>query len=110
MTASPERIVILADGQLTFGDAKTAFGVIRYGTDHVVALIDRANAGNNPFQGDPQLAAASEVVARPETQPEAQASLKPAKEHDPMPNPMLGSLREDNAASLGRPPPAESNI
>ena len=40
-----ERIVILADGQLTFGDAKTAFGVIRYGTDHVVALIDSANAG-----------------------------------------------------------------
>ena len=27
-----ERIAILADGQLTFGDAKTAFGVIRYGT------------------------------------------------------------------------------
>jgi uncharacterized NAD-dependent epimerase/dehydratase family protein len=40
-----ERIAILADGQLTFHDAKTAFGVIRYGTDPVVALIDRANAG-----------------------------------------------------------------
>lgn len=45
MTEAPERIVVLADGQLTFGDAKTAFGVIRYGTDRVVALIDRANAG-----------------------------------------------------------------
>ncbi len=45
MTAAAERIAILADGQLTFADAKTAFGVIRYGSDPVVALIDRANAG-----------------------------------------------------------------
>ena len=42
-----ERILILADGQLTFGDAKTAFGVIRYGSDHVVAVIDGANAGRS---------------------------------------------------------------
>jgi uncharacterized NAD-dependent epimerase/dehydratase family protein len=42
-----ERIAVLVDGQLTFGDAKTAFGVIRYGTDHVVALIDHANAGRS---------------------------------------------------------------
>ena len=44
---SRTRIAILADGQLTFHDAKTAFGVIRYGPDPVVALIDSANAGRN---------------------------------------------------------------
>ncbi len=47
MTERTERIVILADGQLTFGDAKTAFGVIRYGTDRVLALIDSASAGRS---------------------------------------------------------------
>ncbi len=41
------RIAILADGQLTYHDAKTAFGVIRYGPDAVVAVIDSRNAGRN---------------------------------------------------------------
>lgn len=46
MTAR-RRLVILAEGQLTFHDAKTAFGVVRYGPDPVVALVDSANAGGN---------------------------------------------------------------
>ncbi len=41
------RLVILAEGQLTYHDAKTAFGVIRYGPDLVLALVDSANAGRN---------------------------------------------------------------
>ena len=45
--AGKTRLAILAAGQLTYHDAKTAFGVIRYGTDPVVALIDSANAGRN---------------------------------------------------------------
>ncbi len=44
---APRRLVILAEGQLTFHDAKTAFGVIRYGLDPVVALVDSTNAGRN---------------------------------------------------------------
>ncbi len=44
---APRRLVILAEGQLTFHDAKTAFGVIRYGPDPVVALVDSTNAGRN---------------------------------------------------------------
>jgi uncharacterized NAD-dependent epimerase/dehydratase family protein len=44
---TPRRLVILAEGQLTFHDAKTAFGVARYGPDPVVALVDSANAGRN---------------------------------------------------------------
>ncbi len=41
------RLAILAEGQLTFHDAKTAFGVIRYGPDPVVAVVDAANAGRS---------------------------------------------------------------
>ncbi len=43
----PRRLVILAEGQLTYHDAKTALGVIRYGPDPVLALVDSANAGRN---------------------------------------------------------------
>jgi uncharacterized NAD-dependent epimerase/dehydratase family protein len=46
MTA-PRRLVILAEGQLTYHDAKTALGVARYGPDPVVALVDSTNAGRN---------------------------------------------------------------
>jgi len=44
---APRRLVVLAEGQLTYHDAKTAFGVIRYGPDPVVALVDSSNAGRN---------------------------------------------------------------
>ena len=87
---------------------------MRVTEEQVTQLIDRANAGNNPFQGDPHLAGPSGVLVHPQAQSQleaqAQASFKAPKEHEPVPNPLLGSLREDNAASLGLPPPAESNI
>jgi len=41
------RIVILTEGQWHVHNAKTAMGVIRYGTDRVVALLDSAIAGRN---------------------------------------------------------------
>lgn len=44
---APRRLVVLAEGQLTYHDAKTAFGVVHYGSDPVVALVDSTNAGRN---------------------------------------------------------------
>ena len=41
------RLVILAEGNFGFHHAKTAMGVIRYGQDTVVAVIDSAQAGRN---------------------------------------------------------------
>lgn len=41
------RLVILADGLLNYHNAKTALGILRYGRDPVVAVIDRANAGRD---------------------------------------------------------------
>src|SRR3954452_3222294 len=39
------RLVILAEGEFTPHSGKTAFGVIRYGRDDVVAVIDSTKAG-----------------------------------------------------------------
>ena len=39
------RIAILAEGAFTWRTAKTATGVIRYGKDTVVAIIDSTKAG-----------------------------------------------------------------
>jgi uncharacterized NAD-dependent epimerase/dehydratase family protein len=39
------RIAVLAEGAFTVEDAKTAVGVIRYGRDAVVAVLDSASAG-----------------------------------------------------------------
>jgi uncharacterized NAD-dependent epimerase/dehydratase family protein len=41
------RIVILAEGAFAFHSAKTAMGVLRYGTAVVTALIDSTQAGRN---------------------------------------------------------------
>ncbi|MFI5273893.1 MAG: DUF1611 domain-containing protein [Ktedonobacterales bacterium] len=41
------RIAILAEGRLDYQDAKTAVATLRYSTDTVVAVIDRANAGRD---------------------------------------------------------------
>ena len=41
------RLVILAEGQFGFHHGKTAVGVIRYGPDDVVAVIDSTQAGGN---------------------------------------------------------------
>lgn len=48
MRPSPERrLAILAEGHFVPHDGKTAFGVIRYGRDTTVAVIDRTQAGKN---------------------------------------------------------------
>ncbi|HEY4036147.1 MAG TPA: DUF1611 domain-containing protein, partial [Ktedonobacteraceae bacterium] len=44
------RIVILAEDLFGWHDAKTAIGVIRYGTDTVVAVIDSTKAGQDVAQ------------------------------------------------------------
>ena len=69
------RLVILAEGQFGPHDGKTAFGVIRYGRDDVVALLDSTNAGRDV--GDflagshvPIVATLAEALALP-TPPDA---------------------------------------
>ncbi|MFI5262153.1 MAG: DUF1611 domain-containing protein, partial [Candidatus Limnocylindrales bacterium] len=44
---TPRRRVIQADGHVNDHDGKTARGVIRYGRDVIVALIDSTRAGGN---------------------------------------------------------------
>ena len=44
------RIAILAEGSFEWHQAKTAIGVIRYGTDTVVAVIDSTKAGKDVEQ------------------------------------------------------------
>ncbi len=44
---SERRLVILAEGNFGFHHGKTAMGVIRFGTDRVVAVIDSTQAGRN---------------------------------------------------------------
>ena len=43
----PRRLVILTEGQFGPHSGKTAFGVIRYGRDDVVAVLDSTLAGRN---------------------------------------------------------------
>jgi uncharacterized NAD-dependent epimerase/dehydratase family protein len=45
LPAAPRRLVILTEGM--FHDAKTAMGVIRYGPDSIVAILDSTLAGRN---------------------------------------------------------------
>jgi len=45
--ANLRRLVILAEGQFGAHSAKTAYGVIRYGRDEVVAVLDSSRAGQN---------------------------------------------------------------
>ena len=48
MPVAPDRrLVILAEGNFGFHHGKTAMGVIRFGTDRVVAVIDSTQAGRN---------------------------------------------------------------
>ena len=47
LPSDPRRLVILAEGAFGPHSAKTAFGVIRYGRDQVVAVIDSTRAGEN---------------------------------------------------------------
>jgi uncharacterized NAD-dependent epimerase/dehydratase family protein len=64
------RLVILAEGQFAPHSAKTAYGVIRYGRDDVVAVLDSSRAGQNvstylPGHDIPIVATLSESLALP---------------------------------------------
>ncbi len=64
------RLAILAEGQFAPHSAKTAYGVIRYGRDEVVAVLDSSRAGQNvaaylPGRNIPIVATLDEVLARP---------------------------------------------
>jgi D-glutamate N-acetyltransferase len=65
------RLVILTEGQFSFHHAKTAFGVIRYGPDPVVAVLDSSIAGRNvsewlPDRNIPAVATLDQALALPE--------------------------------------------
>ena len=72
------RIAILAEGHFDWHTAKTAVGVMRYGQDHVVAVIDSEHVGQDagaalhdptgPAQGIPVVA---DVAAALQLDPEA---------------------------------------
>ncbi len=74
LLTEPRRLVILTEGQFGIHDAKTAMGVIRYGRDTIVAILDSTKAGRNlseflpgrdvPFVGT--LAEALDGPIRPE--------------------------------------------
>jgi len=64
------RLVILAEGEFGPHSGKTAYGVIRYGRDDVVALIDSTKAGQNvaaylPGHDIPIVATLAEALAGP---------------------------------------------
>ena len=64
------RLVILAEGQFGAHSAKTAYGVIRYGRDDVVAVLDSTRAGRNvavylPGHAIPIVASLPEALAFP---------------------------------------------
>jgi uncharacterized NAD-dependent epimerase/dehydratase family protein len=64
------RIVILTEGQFSSHHAKTAWGVIRYGPDPIVAILDSAIAGRNvsewlPGRDIPAVATLDEALALP---------------------------------------------
>jgi uncharacterized NAD-dependent epimerase/dehydratase family protein len=64
------RLVILAEGEFRPHNGKTAFGVIRYGRDDVVAVLDSTKAGQNvdaflPGHHVPIVATLAEAMALP---------------------------------------------
>lgn len=68
--ADLRRLAILAEGQFGAHSAKTAYGVIRYGRDDVVAVLDSTRAGQNvaallPGHDIPIVATLDEALARP---------------------------------------------
>src|SRR5258705_13527908 len=70
------RLVILTEGQWRAHNAKTATGVIRYGQDDVVALLDSTIAGRNvdewmPGHDIPAVATLEEALASPRGRPDA---------------------------------------
>jgi uncharacterized NAD-dependent epimerase/dehydratase family protein len=71
MSASrSRRLVILTEGHFSFHNAKTAFGVIRYGPDPVVAVLESSIAGRNvsewlPGRDIPAVATLDDALALP---------------------------------------------
>ncbi|HXI45328.1 MAG TPA: DUF1611 domain-containing protein [Candidatus Acidoferrales bacterium] len=68
---SARRLVILTEGEFGPHHAKTAWGVIRYGTDPIVAILDSTIAGRNaaewlPGHDIPGVATLDEALAMPE--------------------------------------------
>jgi D-glutamate N-acetyltransferase len=66
----PRRLVILTEGQFGIHDAKTAIGVIRYGHDQILAILDSSMAGRNlheflPAFDVPFVATLGEALAGP---------------------------------------------
>ncbi len=64
----PRELLILTEGQWLAMNAKTAMGVIRYGPDHVAAMLDSTNAGRNvgdwlPGHDIPFVATVAEALA-----------------------------------------------
>ena len=87
MRPSPERrLVILTEGQFQVHNAKTALGVIRYGPDPVVALLDSTIAGRrasdivgpDPRFDMPAVATLDEALASSGRRPCSSASRRPA--------------------------------
>jgi len=65
------RLVILAEGEFGPHNAKTAYGVIRYGRDDVVAVVDSTKAGQNvdaylPGHDVPIVATLADALALPD--------------------------------------------
>ncbi len=70
-TDPPRRLLVLAEGQFSVHHAKTAIGVIRYGRDPVVAVLDSTRAGGSvadvlPGYDIPFVASVEEALALPE--------------------------------------------
>ncbi len=64
------RLLILAEGAFGEHDAKTAYGVIRYGRDDVIAVLDSTQAGRNvndylPGHDIPIVASLADALALP---------------------------------------------
>jgi uncharacterized NAD-dependent epimerase/dehydratase family protein len=69
-TPDRRRLVILTEGQFGAHSAKTAYGVIRYGTDDIVAVLDSTRAGQNvsafmPAHDIPIVGALADAMALP---------------------------------------------
>lgn len=63
MNERKRRYVILTEGYLTDRHAKTAHGVMQYGRDDVVAIVDSEFAGKNAIDVMPHLGRSSPIVA-----------------------------------------------
>lgn len=63
MTTGKRRYAILTEGYLTDRHAKTAHGVMQYGRDDVVAVVDSTHAGKDAIDVMPHLGRSCPIVA-----------------------------------------------